>query len=80
MPSSPANAAIVTPPEAEWTLSSYWMYGILIGDDFGIGRDDVMKGLKAVGIETRSFFVSMHRQPSLAKYGCDVSGSYPRDG
>jgi perosamine synthetase len=68
---------IVTPPEAEWTLSSYWMYGILIGDDFGISRDDVMKGLKAAGIETRSFFVSMHRQPSLAKYGCDVSGAYP---
>jgi perosamine synthetase len=33
--------------------------------------------LKAAGIETRSFFVSMHRQPALAKFGCDVSGDYP---
>ena len=53
------------------------MYGILIGDDFGLTRDEVMKQLRAVGIETRSFFVSMHRQPALAKYGCDVSGNYP---
>jgi perosamine synthetase len=65
------------PPEAPWTSSSYWMYSILIGDDFGMSRDEVMTRLKAAGIETRSFFVSMHRQPALAKYGCDVSGQYP---
>jgi len=68
---------ISIPPELPWTTSSYWMYSILIGDDFGISRDEVMKGLKAAGIETRSFFVSMHRQPALAKYGCDMSGQYP---
>ncbi len=68
---------ITIPPEAPWTSSSYWMYSILIGDDFGMTRDEVMTRLKAAGIETRSFFVSMHRQPALAKYGCDVSGQYP---
>jgi perosamine synthetase len=68
---------ITIPPEAPWTSSSYWMYSILIGDDFGMSRDQVMTRLKAAGIETRSFFVSMHRQPALAKYGCDVSGQYP---
>ncbi|HEY4104875.1 MAG TPA: DegT/DnrJ/EryC1/StrS family aminotransferase [Polyangiaceae bacterium] len=68
---------IVTPPEAPWTTSSYWMYGILIGDEFGLARDEVMQKLKQAGIETRSFFVSMHRQPALAKYGCDMTGEYP---
>jgi perosamine synthetase len=68
---------ITIPPEAPWTSSSYWMYSILISDDFGMSRDQVMTRLKAAGIETRSFFVSMHRQPALAKYGCDVSGQYP---
>jgi len=68
---------IVTPPEQPWALSSYWMYSVLVNEEFGRARDDVMKGLKEVGIETRSFFVSMHRQPALAKYGCDVSGEYP---
>ncbi|HEY8945863.1 MAG TPA: DegT/DnrJ/EryC1/StrS family aminotransferase [Polyangiaceae bacterium] len=68
---------IVTPPEQPWASSSYWMYSVLVNEEFGRARDDVMKGLKEVGIETRSFFVSMHRQPALAKYGCDVSGEYP---
>jgi perosamine synthetase len=68
---------VTTPPEASYTLNSYWMYSILIGADFGLSRDEVMAQLKSVGIETRSFFVSMHRQPALAKFGCDVSGAYP---
>lgn len=68
---------ITTPPSAAYTLNSYWMYGILIEDDFGLSRDEVMTRLQAAGIDTRSFFVSMHRQPALAKYGCDVSGAYP---
>jgi perosamine synthetase len=68
---------ITTPPEAAYTLNSYWMYSILIGADFGVSRDEVMVKLKSAGIETRSFFVSMHRQPALAKFGCDVSGAYP---
>jgi perosamine synthetase len=68
---------ITTPPDASWNTNSYWMYGVLIGDDFGLSRDEVMKQLRAAGIETRSFFVSMHRQPALAKYGCDMSGAYP---
>jgi perosamine synthetase len=68
---------ITTPPEVGYTQSSYWMYGILIDPDFGLSRDEVMLKLRASGIETRSFFVSMHRQPALAKFGCDVSGAYP---
>lgn len=68
---------ITTPPEAAYTSSSYWMYSILIEEDFGLSRDDVMKALAAVGIETRPFFISMHRQPALIKYGCETSGEYP---
>jgi perosamine synthetase len=68
---------ITTPPSAPYTLNSYWMYGVLIEDDFGLSRDEVMAKLSAAGIDTRSFFISMHRQPALAKYGCDVHGAYP---
>ncbi len=68
---------VTTPPEADYTLSSYWMYSILIEDDFGLTRDEVMQGLAAAKIETRPFFISMHRQPALANYGVDVSGAYP---
>ncbi len=68
---------ITTPPEADYTLNSYWMYGILIEDDFGLTRDEVVSALAAAKIETRTFFISMHRQPALIEYGCDVSGAYP---
>jgi perosamine synthetase len=68
---------ITTPPEADYTLNSYWMYGILIEDDFGVSRDEVVSALAAAKIETRTFFISMHRQPALIEYGCDTSGAYP---
>jgi perosamine synthetase len=53
------------------------MYSILIEDDFGLTRDEVVTALAAAKIETRTFFISMHRQPALARYGCDMSGEYP---
>lgn len=54
---------IQTPPEAEWAKNVYWMYGILLGDDFPLNRDETMDALKRKGIETRAFFHPMHLQP-----------------
>lgn len=68
---------VTTPPELDYTLNSYWMYGILIEDDFGRSRDEVVSALAEAKIETRTFFISMHRQPALIEYGCDTSGAYP---
>ncbi len=51
------------PPEAPWAENIHWMYSVLIEDDFGLTRDAVMHALKARGIETRPFFVPLHRQP-----------------
>ena len=68
---------IVIPAERPYAHNSYWMYSILIGDDFGLSRDEVMTRLEARGIDTRSFFVPMHQQAGLAAYGCDLRGSYP---
>jgi len=68
---------VITPAERDHSVNSFWMYSILIDDDFGVSRDDVMHLLAERGIETRSFFVPMHQQQALIDYGCDVSGSYP---
>jgi perosamine synthetase len=54
---------IVTPPEAEWAQSVYWMYSILIEDKFGMTRDEMRAYLARYGIETRTFFIPMHLQP-----------------
>ncbi|MGC4087324.1 MAG: DegT/DnrJ/EryC1/StrS family aminotransferase [Polyangiaceae bacterium] len=68
---------ITVPVDRPWAKNSFWMYSVLIEDDFGLSRDQVMARLHERGIETRSFFVPMHQQVALRDYGCDVSGNYP---
>ncbi len=69
------------PPEAPWARSVFWMYGMVLKPSFGRTRDELMRALKAKGIETRPFFHPMHLQPVFregkdARYP-DVSGAYP---
>ncbi|GAB1430319.1 DegT/DnrJ/EryC1/StrS family aminotransferase [Ignavibacteria bacterium] len=51
------------PSELPWARNVYWMYGIVIGEEFGVPRDAVMQKLQECGIETRSFFCPMNIQP-----------------
>jgi perosamine synthetase len=54
---------ITLPPETEGIKNVYWMYGILVEDDFGISRDELRRRLAKQGIETRTFFIPIHLQP-----------------
>jgi perosamine synthetase len=54
---------IVTPPEADWAKNVFWMYSILVQDEFGMTRDGLRDCLADHGIETRTFFIPMHLQP-----------------
>jgi perosamine synthetase len=54
---------IVTPPEASWAKNVFWMYSILVEDEFGLTRDGLRDYLARHGIETRTFFIPMHLQP-----------------
>jgi perosamine synthetase len=54
---------IVTPPEAAWASNVYWMYGILLEEEFGLTRDQLRQALARRGVETRTFFIPMHCQP-----------------
>ena len=54
---------LVTPPEAKWAKNVFWMYSILVEDEFGMGRDQLRAYLARHGIETRTFFIPMHLQP-----------------
>ena len=71
---------LTLPSEAPWAKSVYWMYGVLVGDGFGVSRNDLIQKLKEKGIETRPFFHPMHLQPAY-KGGNpifpDRSGAYP---
>ena len=57
------------PLEKEWAKNVYWMYSILIEDEFGMSRDKLMRELGKRGIETRPFFIPMHKQPVFRKMG-----------
>jgi perosamine synthetase len=56
---------ITTPTEEPWAEHVYWMYGILVEDDFGLTRDQLATALADDGVETRTFFCPMNLQPFL---------------
>lgn len=75
------EAGLQLPAEAPWARSVYWMYGVVLPAGRDGARNEVMRRLKAAGIETRPFFHPMHLQPVFqsgddARYP-DVHGSYP---
>lgn len=56
----------------------FWMNGLLVDPArFGRTRNELAQWLENRGIETRRFFVGMHRQPALLRVGCDGSGQFP---
>lgn len=56
------------------SVSSYWMYSVLVKSD-KLDRDKVMMELSANGVETRPFFVPVTQQPVC--HGIIENGSYP---
>jgi perosamine synthetase len=54
---------LTLPAEEPWAHNIYWMYGLLVEDEFGLSRDELRRRLAAQGIETRTFFIPMHLQP-----------------
>lgn len=55
------------PPVAEWAKPAPWLFGITVDEKaLGISRDALMTRLEQDGIETRPFFVPIHRLPPYA--------------
>ncbi|MEK6872941.1 MAG: DegT/DnrJ/EryC1/StrS family aminotransferase [Nanoarchaeota archaeon] len=54
---------IILPKEKENCKNVYWMYGIVLNDDVKLSRDEVVKKLRERGVDTRNFFIPMHKQP-----------------
>lgn len=57
------------PPQKPWARNVYWMYAILVEDGFGINRNRLQQQLKKRSIDTRTFFIPLHKQPALIKLG-----------
>jgi perosamine synthetase len=68
---------LTLPVEKDYAKNVYWMYGIIIGKEFGVDREMLMAQLREMGIETRTFFYAIPRQPFLRKAGVKVKGRFP---
>ena len=51
------------PPCAPWAENVYWMYTVLVEDEYGLERDTLMARLRERGIETRPVFYPIHTLP-----------------
>lgn len=51
---------ITLPVEKEWARNVYWLYSIIVEDEYGISRDELIKELYNAGIESRPFFMPIH--------------------
>jgi perosamine synthetase len=51
------------PPAAGWAENVYWMYSVIVGDAFGLARDEVRRKLAAQGIDSRPSFYPVHTLP-----------------
>jgi perosamine synthetase len=59
-------SGITLPPEADWAKSIYWMYSILVEDDYPLSRDELMTALREREVDTRPFFHPIHTMPCHA--------------
>ncbi len=82
-------AGITLPPEKSWAKNVYWMYGILVKEsEFRMSMQQLRKELEKRGIETRTFFIGMHKQPAYNKpeanfpdkTDCPIADILERDG
>jgi perosamine synthetase len=54
---------LTLPRQKAWARSVYWMYAVLVEEEFGLSRDQLMRELRARGVDTRTFFIPVHEQP-----------------
>jgi perosamine synthetase len=72
---------LILPKEKDYAKNVYWMYGVVLEDNIKLNKDEIMKRLKEMGVDTRSFFIPMHRQPAYFNKTVpntpDCSGDFP---
>ena len=54
------------PAELDWAFNVYWVYALVVKEEYGLPRDRLARILEGRGIETRTFFCPMNQQPCLA--------------
>ncbi|MDG6999931.1 MAG: DegT/DnrJ/EryC1/StrS family aminotransferase [Nitrososphaerota archaeon] len=61
-----------------YVTNVHWMNGVVLNpEEYGKTRAQLMGFLGSNGVDTRVFFVGMHKQPSLLKCGGSATGEFP---
>lgn len=68
---------IQIPVQKVYARNIYWMYCILINDEFGISRDKLSEELYQKGIETRPAFIPFNQQEIFIKKGLTKESDCP---
>jgi perosamine synthetase len=66
------------PIETPFAENLFWVFGVVLRNDFSPSAADVMSALKAQGIGTRPFFWPAHEQPVFQDMGLFVGETHPR--
>lgn len=61
----------------DYARNTYWVYGLVLGEERNMKAEEAMHQLAARGIGTRPFFCPMHWQPVLQHRGLFKGESYP---
>lgn len=62
-----ALPGVAAQPIAPWAEATPWLFSAIVDEDrFGCSRDALMAGLAEQGIDSRPFFVPLHRLPPFA--------------
>lgn len=64
------------PVEMPWAKNVYWMFAPLIKNNTIINREKFCEELRKLGVDTRTYFIPLHSQPVLKKFGLE-KGEYP---
>lgn len=65
------------PMEHPWARSVFWVYGMVLADDVPFDAVGLAERLKALGVETRPFFLGMHEQPVFHDMGLFKNERHP---
>lgn len=61
---------ITLPIQKPWAENVYWLYSVLVEEDYRETRDELIMHLRADGIESRPFFIPIHTMPPYTESRC----------
>lgn len=65
------------PTEKSWAQQIYWMYGIVLDEQLGLTAAQFAGRLHELDVQTRPFFLGMHKQPALYDTGLQPNQDFP---